>query len=119
MLLSTRALFLLADHFVHLHVVHAAVTRSHENPYKLSLSSLLSCMPSLTGCAVHHAVDLHTPGWLNVLPLIRHHFELSAQQFFDALCLSYHHSLSLTPASCDGCGGDFSLTHALIVVRVV
>jgi len=50
---------------------------------------------------------------MNVLPLIHHHFDLSAQQFHDALCLHYHHPLSLIPASCDGYGEDFSLTHAL------
>ena len=38
---------------------------------------------------------------------------MSAQQFRDALCLRYHCPLSLLPGSCDGCGGDFSLTHAL------
>jgi len=44
---------------------------------------------------------------------LHHHFDLSAQQFRDALCLCYHHPLSLIPASCDGCGEDFSLTHVL------
>ena len=98
----------LANHFAYLDMVHAAVTRSHEDQYQLSLSSLLSSMPSLTSHAVHCAVDFPTSGWLNVLPLIHHHFDLSAQQFHDALCLRYHHSLSLMPVSCDGRGGDFS-----------
>ena len=53
-------------------------------------------MPSLTGHAVQHAIDLHTTGWLNVLPPIHYLYNLSAQQFFD-----------------DGYGGDFSLTHVL------
>ena len=38
---------------------------------------------------------------------------LSAQQCYDALCLHYYCALSSMPASCDGYGGDFSLTHAL------
>jgi len=38
---------------------------------------------------------------------------LTCQQFHDALCLCYHRPLSSIPASCDGCGEDFSLTHAL------
>ena len=82
----------LANHFAHLVVVHAAVTRNHKDPYQLSLSPLLSCMPSLTVLAVQRAVDFYTSGWLNVLPLIHHHFDLSAQQFqfHDALCLHYH-----------------------------
>ena len=70
-------------------------------------------MLSLTDCVVQHAVDFHTSGWLSVLLLIYHHFDLSAQQFCDALCLRYHYLLSLMPSSCDGCGGDFSLTHSL------
>ena len=71
-------------------------------------------MPSLTSHAVQHAVDFHTSVWLNVLPLVHHHFDLSAQQFCNVLCLHYQCPLSLMPASCTGCGGDFSLTHALI-----
>ena len=81
--------------------------------FRLLLSSLLPGLPSLTSRAIQRAVDSHTFGWLNVLPLAHHHFDLSAQQFRDALCLRYHRPLSLMPASCDGCGGDFSLTHAL------
>ena len=68
----------LANHFTYLDMVHAAVTRSHEDQYQLSLSSLLSSMPSLTSRAIQCAVDFHTSGWLNVLPLIHHHFDLSA-----------------------------------------
>jgi len=67
----------------------------------------------MTSHAVQRAVDFHTSGWLNVLLLIHHHFDLLAQQFRDALCLQYHRPLSLIPASCDGCGEEFSLTHAL------
>ena len=73
-------------------------------------------MPSLTTFTVQHVVDFHTYGWLNVLPLGHHHFDLSAQQFCDVLCLRYHHPLSLMPASCDGCG-DFCLTHALVCCK--
>jgi len=67
----------------------------------------------MTSHVVQRAVDFHTSGWLNVLPLIHHHFDLSAQQFHNALCLHYYHPLSLIPTSCDGCGEDFSLTHVL------
>lgn len=85
----------LANHFAYLNMVHAAVTRSHEDQYQLCF--LLCC-----------SVGFHTSGWLNVLPLIHHHFDLSAQQFRDTLCLHYHHLLSLMPTSCDGCADDFS-----------
>ena len=99
----------------HLDAVHSGVTKDHEDQFRLLLSSLLPGLPSLTSLtsrAVQQAVDSHTSGWLSVLPLTHHHFDLSAQQFCDALCLQYHRPLSLLPASCDGCG-DFSLTHTL------
>ena len=100
----------LTDHLAHLDAVHSGVTKDREDQFRLLLSSLL---PGLPSCAVQRAVDSHTSGWLNVLPLAHHHFDLSAQQFRDALCSRYHRPLSLMPAACDGCGGDFSLTHAL------
>ena len=103
----------LTDHFAHLDAVHSGVTKHRDDQFRLLLSSLLPGLPSLTSRAVQRAVDSHTSGWLNVLPLAHHHFDLSAQQFRDALCLRYHRPLSLMPASCDVCGGDFSLTHAL------
>jgi len=101
----------LADHHAHLDTVHSNVTRCREDQFRLVFSSVLSGMPSMTSRVVQRAVDFHTSGWLNVLPLIHHHFDLSAQQFRDALCLYYHHPLSLIPAY--GCGEDFNLTHAL------
>jgi len=109
----------LADHHAHLDTFHSNVTRCREDQFRLVFSSVLSGMPSMTSCAVQHAVDFHTSGWLNVLPLIHHHFDLSAQQFHYALCLRYHRPLSLIPASCDGCGEDFNLTHALDCCKVV
>ena len=103
----------LTDHLAHLDAVHSGVTKDREDQLRLLLSSLSPGLPSLTSRAIQQAIDSHTSGWLNVLPLAHHHFNLSAQQFRDALSLRYHHPLSLMPASCDGCGGDFSLTHAL------
>ena len=84
-----------------------------KDQFRLLLSSLLFGMPSLTTHAVQRAVDFHTSGWLNVWYLFHYHFDLSAQQFCDIICLHYHHSLSLMPALCDGCGKDFSLIDAL------
>jgi len=69
-----------ADHHTHLDVVHYDVTRCHEDQFRLVFSSVLSGMPSMTSRAVQRVVYFHTSGWLNVLPLIHHHFDLSAQQ---------------------------------------
>ena len=48
-----------------------------------------------------------------MLPLARHHFDLSAQEFRDALAIRYKRSLVNVPELCDGCGAVFSLSHAL------
>ena len=91
-------------------MVHSDVSRYRENQFHQSLSSCLSYLPSVNSRAFWRAVDF---GRLNVFPLSHHHFDLSAQEFKDALCLRYHCPLSLMLACCDGCGEDFSLTHAL------
>ena len=80
----------LVDHLVHVDAVHIHVTRDHQDQSRLLLSSLLSGLPSLTTRAVQRAFAFCTSGWLNVLLLAHHHFDLSAQQFCDALCLRYH-----------------------------
>ena len=59
----------LTDHLAHLDAVHSGVTKDREDQFRLLLSSLLPGLPSLTSHAVQRAVDFHTSGWLNVLPL--------------------------------------------------
>ena len=53
-------------------------------------------------------------GWLTVLPMSQDHFDLTAQEFRDALVLRYWKPLLNVPSNCDGCGSPFSLNHALI-----
>ena len=70
-------------------------------------------MPSPVCRTIRRAIDFQTSGWLTVLPLTCHHFDLSPQQFRDALSLRYHRPLSSMPSHCDGCGSTFDLSHAL------
>ena len=77
------------------------------------LSSVLESLPSPTCRSIKRAIDFQTSGWLTVLPLACHQFDLSSQQFRDALSLRYHRPLAMMPASCDGCGSTFCLSHAL------
>ena len=42
------------------------------------------------------------------------HFDLTAQEFCDALALRYQKPLLNVPSNCDGCGSPFTLDHALI-----
>ena len=51
--------------------------------------------------------------WLNVLPVVRHNFDMSATEFRDALAISYRKPLLNIPSDCDGCGAPLSLSHAL------
>ena len=45
--------------------------------------------------------------WLSVVPLESHHFDLSPQEFRDALALCYKKPLLDLPPFCDGCGAPF------------
>ena len=47
------------------------------------------------------------------MPLAQYHFDMSATEFRDGLALRYHRPFLKAHASCDGCGGLFSLDHAL------
>ena len=49
-------------------------------------------------------------GWLTVLPTSQDHFDLTAQEFCDALALHYQKPLLNVPY---GCGAPFSLDHAV------
>ena len=52
-------------------------------------------------------------GWLLVLPLKKDQFDLLAQQFRDALALSYCKPLLNLPSTYDGCGASFTVDRAL------
>ena len=51
--------------------------------------------------------------WLFVIPLECHHFNLTSQEFQDALALQYRKPLLNLPHYCDGCGATFSVEHTL------
>ena len=105
--------FSLTAHLDLLARVRNDFSRRREVDVQSALSSLLESLPSPVCRTVRRAVDFQTSGWLTVLPLACHQFDLSAQQFRDALSLRYHRPLSMMPSSCDGCGSAFSLSHAL------
>ena len=50
------------------------------------------------------AKKFNLSGWLSVLPLTRDQFDLSPQEFRDALVLHYRKPMLNFPGSCDGCG---------------
>ena len=62
---------------------------------------------------VSRAVDGGNSNWLTVMPIARHHFDLSSVQFRDALAIRYGRPLLRMPVNCGGCGAAFDLIHAL------
>ena len=65
---------------------------------------MLGSLSSEACSTIIRATDFQTSGWLKVLPLVCHQFDLSLQQFHDALLLEYHRPLEMMLSSCDGCG---------------
>ena len=51
--------------------------------------------------------------WLCALPVLKDNFNLSSQEFRDAICMRYLKPLVSLPPLCDGCGAQFSTVHAL------
>ena len=62
--------------------------------------------------AIMRAKDCNS-AWLSVIPLECHHFNLTSQEFRDALALRYRKPLLNLPPYCNGCGATFSVEHAL------
>ena len=53
-------------------------------------------------------------GWLSVMPTERDNFDLTAQEFRDALAICYKKPLLSIRPFCDGCGSPSSLDYFLI-----
>ena len=51
--------------------------------------------------------------WLTAVPILKDSFNLTAVEFRDTLCLRYSKPLLQLPLHCDGCGSEFTITHAL------
>ena len=68
---------------------------------------------SLQKRAIQRAKNTKMSLWLNILPVAKHHYDLSTSKFQDALALRYKKPLLQIPGKCDGCGSPFDLSHAL------
>ena len=80
----------------------------------MSFSTLLPQFDGVCRRSVERAKLNDLSGWLTVLSTSRDHFDLTAQEFRDALALRYRKPLLNVPSGCDGCGAPFSLDHALV-----
>ena len=91
--------------------LHDALSR--DVSYNHLFDSLSGEFDSFRQCAILRAKNQNILAWLTALPLVRNQFYLSAQEFRDGLALQYKKPLIQMPQSCEGCGGDFCIEHAL------
>ena len=114
----TEAIVSKRDFEIDAHNSHLKEVREEAIKFKNQLFEQKFCCvfvkinPSLQR-AVSRARDESISSWLTVLPLRGSHFDLSTQEFRDALAIRYKKPLLNMPAVCDGCGSPFDLAHAL------
>ena len=100
---------------------HIATVSLAKDQYRVSLNEYFNgkfnaLLPQLDPSqqrAVLRAKEFNLSGWLSVIPLERDQFDLSPQEFRDALALRYRKPMLNLPENCDGCGATFTVDHAL------
>ena len=111
--LKGLSIFSVESHLNRLNDVRSAFSQNQQSHDSEVLDDLLGLLSPGQRRAVVRSIEGKTSGWLGVLPLACHHFDLSEVEFRDALALRYHRPLLRMSSQCDGCGAPFSLTHAL------
>ena len=91
--------------------------RQHKkDQWVVIFNQLLGKFDSLQQRVILRAKNCDLSSWLSVMPLESHHFDLSPEEFGDALVLQYRRPLLDLPIlllPCDGCGAPFTVEHAL------
>ena len=82
--------------------------------YDALFSTLCLELDPLRSRALQHSRDNDLSAWLTVMPIERDNYDLTAQEFRDALAVRYKKPLLSIPPHCDGCGAPSSLDHFLI-----
>ena len=93
---------------------HKGYKRICDSLFDDLFATVSSSLDSLHLRALHRARINDLSGWLTVLPLEKDNFDLTAQEFRDALAVRYRKPLLNIPPFCDGCGSASSLDHFLI-----
>ena len=65
-------------------------------------------------CAIERARANDLSAWLSVMPIEKDNYDLTGQEFRDALAVQYRKPLLCVPPCYDGCGVPSSLDHFLI-----
>ena len=99
----------------HLHYssVQQTVHKDREDVLEGIFNDTITQFGDMQQRAVLRAKNERLSSWLNVSPISKNHFDLTAQEFRDALAIRYKKPLLRVPSHCDGCGALFDLSHAL------
>ena len=104
--------FCSADHYMCVYQSRQQQIALQKERNDTTFSSLLHNFDGSHQRAILRSKDTLS-SWLNTLPLQNDNFNLSAQEFRDAICLRYMKPLLNLPPTCDGCGAAFTTIHAL------
>jgi len=74
---------------------------------------LIQTLPKENSKKLKRILENKCSTWLSVTPTNDNHFALSPDEFRDALPIRYNYSPRDLPSTCDGCGEELNLCHAL------
>ena len=100
------------DHICQVHSARESHSKSQREVDNSTLACILSTLNDNDKRTIERTKDCLS-SWLNVLPVMKDNFDLSCNEFRDALCLRYAKPLLNLPQSCDGCSNIFTTSHAL------
>ena len=78
-----------------------------------SMTKLMSMMPESKYKKLERIVENKSSTWLSIIPTQDNFFSMSPDEFRDALALRYLFTPKNVPSTCDSCGEDFNICHAL------
>ena len=84
-----------------------------EKLLKDETSALIDSFPEPRKRCLQRKIDFQCSGWLSVIPVAGNHFDMSPNEFRDAIALRYGRIPIDLPTHCDADGGVFSVNHAL------
>ena len=111
--LKEHSTFYSSEHSDVVAQVQAAILKEKEIDFEERFLSIVAHLNSEQRRSVQRAKDAKISSWLNVLPVVRYNFDMSATEFRDALAIRYRKLLLNIPSDCDGYGATLSLSHAL------
>ena len=102
---------------IHCETVQKETIAIKESDLQSMFTNIVAQLDPMQQRAVKRAQSEKMSSWLNVVPAARHQFDLSAQEFRDALAIRYKKPLLGIPPQCDGCSAPFDLAHAVMQKR--